>query len=200
MGWTVRGHSVELCSCKMLCPCWLGPEGEPDQGWCSGAFAFDVEEGAADGVELTGTKAVLFAEWPGNFFLGNGKARVYIDEAATSDQQSALEAIFSGKRGGHLEGLFGAVIAEWLPAQTAKIDIEWGESPSVSVGTVGTATLAPMKNPDGQPTTVRGAAAQAGFQLESMDLASSKGSRFADPDLRAWEGDSGTLHKFDWSA
>lgn len=200
MGWNVRGRSIELCSCKMLCPCWLGPEGEPDQGWCGGSFAFDIEEGAADGVELSGTKVILLAEWPANFFLGDGKARLYIGEAATSDQRSALEAIFSGKQGGHLEPLFGAVIAKWLPAQTAKIDIQWGESPSFSVGTVGQATLAPLKNPDGQPTKVQGAIAQAGFQIESMDLASSKGSHFADPDLRAWDGDSGTLHTFAWSA
>ena len=30
MGWQLSGRSVELCSCKMLCPCWLGPEGSPD--------------------------------------------------------------------------------------------------------------------------------------------------------------------------
>ena len=200
MAWNVNGKSLELCSCKMLCPCWLGPEGEPDQGWCSGSFVFDIDQGDADGVELRGCKVVLFAEWPANFFLGNGTARLYIDETASGDQWSALDAIFSGKRGGHLEGLFGAVVSSWLPAKTAKIDIKWDENPSFSVGTVGQATLAPLKNPNGQPTKVQGAAAQAGFQIESMDLASSKGSRFADPDLRAWEGDSGTLHTFAWSA
>jgi hypothetical protein len=184
----------------MLCPCWLGPDGEPDQGWCDGTFAFDIAEGDADGVDLNGRKVALMAEWPGNFFLGGGKARLYIDDGASDDQQGALEAIFSGKRGGHLEPLFGAVISQWLPAQTAKIDMQWGESPSVSVGTIGQATLQPMKNPDGQPTNVRGAAALAGFQIESMDLASSKGSHFSDPDLRAWDGDSGTLHTFAWSA
>jgi hypothetical protein len=200
MAWSVRGKSLELCSCKMLCPCWLGPEGEPDQGWCAGGFAFDIEQGDADGVELSGRKVVLFAEWPANFFLGNGKARLYIDETANDDQRSALEAIFSGKRGGHLEGLFGAVVSSWLPAKTAKIDVSWDENPSFTVGTVGQATYEPLKNPNGQPTKVLGAAAQAGFQIESMDLASSKGSHFADPDLRAWDGDSGTLHTFAWSA
>ena len=32
MSWKVSGRSIELCSCKMLCPCWLGPDGEPDKG------------------------------------------------------------------------------------------------------------------------------------------------------------------------
>ena len=36
--------------------------------------------------------------------------------------------------------------------------------------------------------------------IDSMELASSKGSRWADPDMRTWEGDSGTLHSFNWTA
>ena len=200
MAWKVSGQSLELCSCKMLCPCWLGPEFEADRGWCAGGFAFDVREGDSDGVDLGGTKAFLMAEWPGNFFLGGGKARIYVDESASAEQQRELEAIFSGHKGGHLEGLFAAAVASWLPAKPAKIDIQWGDSPSVTVGEFGKATLAPIKNPMGQPTRVEGAMAQAGFNIDGMELASSKGSRFSDPDMRAWDGDSGTLHKFNWSA
>ena len=199
MAWKVSGQSVELCSCKMLCPCWLGPDGEPDKGWCGGAFAFDIREASSDGVDLGGSNIAFAAEWPGNFFGGNGTARLYIDEGAGADQRRELEAIFSGKKGGHLEGLFGAVITKWLPAQVTKVDIQWGDNPSVTVGSVGQARLQPMKDPAGRPTKVQAAAAQAGFQIDSMDLASSKGSRWSDPDMRAWEGDSGTLHRFNWS-
>ena len=200
MAWNVRGRSIELCSCAMLCPCWLGPEGQPDQGWCGGAFAFDIQEGNSDGVNLAGSKVAFTAEWPANFFGGNGTARVYIDEGANAGQRSELEAIFSGNKGGHLEALFGAVITKWLPAQVTKIEIDWGDNPSLTVGSVGQASLQPIKDPAGRPTKVQGAAAQAGFQIESMDLASSKGSRWSDPELRDWEGDSGTLHVFNWRA
>ena len=31
MSWQLSGRSLELCNCKMLCPCWLGPEGQPEQ-------------------------------------------------------------------------------------------------------------------------------------------------------------------------
>jgi hypothetical protein len=68
------------------------------------------------------------------------------------------------------------------------------------VNGIGQATLQPITNGAGQATQVTGAAAQAGLQFESMDLASSKGSQWSDPDLRRWEGDSGTLHAFNWSA
>src|SRR5262249_19885483 len=49
MAWQLSGRSVELCSCKMFCPCWLGPEGQPDQGWCGSALAFDIQRGSSDG-------------------------------------------------------------------------------------------------------------------------------------------------------
>jgi len=200
MTWKVSGRSMELCSCKMLCPCWLGPDGPPDRGWCGGAFAFEIAEGESDGVVLGGSRVVFAAEWPGNFFAGNGTLRVYIDERANQDQRRELEAIFSGKKGGHLEGLLGAVVTKQLPTQIAKIEMQWGDRPSLTVGTVGRATLQPMKDMAGRPTTVKGAAAQAGFQIDSMDLASAVGSRWTDPEMRAWEGDSGTLHSFSWTA
>src|SRR6185503_13207111 len=129
MTWQLSGKSVELCSCKMLCPCWLGPDGEPDEGWCAGAFAFDIQRGSSDGVNLGGTKVALGAEWPGNFFGGNGKARLYIDDGASTEQRRELEAIFSGRKGGLFEGLFGAVIKTWLPTETTRIEITWGDSP-----------------------------------------------------------------------
>src|SRR5438093_9667809 len=161
MPWNVSGQSVEFCSCKMLCPCWLGPEGEPDQGWCAGVFAFDIQEGKSDGVDLGGTKAAITAEWPANFFGGNGTLRVYLDESASADQRRELEAIFSGSKGGHLAGLWDAVIANRLPARTERIDLQWGENPSVTVGNIGRATLQPVKDPTGQRTKVAGAAAPA---------------------------------------
>ena len=200
MPWQVSGRSLELCSCKMFCPCWLGPEGEPDEGWCGGAFGFDVQRGNSDGVDLGGTTVALTAEWPGNFYAGGGKARLYIDDGASEDQRRELEAIFSGRKGGHLEGLMGAVIDEWLPARVAKVAITWEETPSITVNGIGQATLQPLSDGAGRTTKVTGAMGQAGFQIASMDLASSRGSRWSDPDMRRWEGDSGTLHEFDWHA
>lgn len=200
MAWQLSGRSVELCSCKMFCPCWLGPEGQPDQGWCGAALAFDIQRGSSDGTDLGGTKVALAVEWPGNFFGGNGTARLYIGNNAIAEQRRELEAIFTGKKGGLLQDLWGAVISEWLSTETTDVKIGWGEKPVVSVGNVGQAQLTPLKDQTGRPTKVEGAAAQAAFQFASMDLASSKGSRWSDPKLRQWHGDSGTLHQFNWSA
>ena len=200
MAWQISGRSMELCNCKMLCPCWLGPEGTPDEGWCAGAFGFDIQRGSSDGVDLSGTKVALAAEWPGNFFGGGGTARLYIGDSGSDAQRRELESIFSGKKGGLFEGLWGAVISNWLPSETTKVDIGWGASPSLNVGSFGRATLTPLKDQAGKATRVEGAAAQAAFQLASMDLASSKGTQWSDPNLRPWQGDSGTLHQFSWNA
>jgi hypothetical protein len=200
MAWNLSGQLTEFCSCKLMCPCWFGPAPVPDQGWCSGAILYDIEQGQIDGIDVGGSKVVFAADWPGNFFGGQGTARLYIDDQAGPDQRRELEAVFRGQKGGLLEGLMGAVIAQWLPAQTARIVVQRGATLSLTVGTVGQVTLAPLVDPAGRPTTVQGTAAQAAFQSSSMQLASSQGTRWSDPDLRAWEGDSGTLHTFQWSA
>ena len=200
MAWQMSGRSMEFCSCALMCPCWISPEAKPDEGWCSGTLAFSIEAGECDGVDLAGTSVVLTADWPGNFFGGEGTARLYLDQGASDEQRRELEAVFQGNKGGHLAGLFGAVIAKWLPSETTGVAIDWGGNPSVTVGNVGNATLAPLADPNGQSTRVTGAVAQAGFQFDGMDLASSEGSRWSDPALRSWEGSSGTLHQFDWKS
>ena len=85
-----------------------------------------------------------------------------------------------------------------LPTQVTKIDIQWDDNPSITVGNVASLRLQPLKNQAGGRTKVHGGITMVALQLESMDLASSKDSRWSDPELRPWEGDSGTLHVFNW--
>jgi hypothetical protein len=183
----------------MWCPCWLGPEIEPDQGWCAHTFGFEILKGQSEGVDLSGTTAALTGEWPANFFEGGGKARIYVDETANMDQQRELEAILSGQKTGHLQALWDATVDEWLPATPAGIEISWGDNPSLSVNGFGKATMRPITNGAGKSTIVSGAMSQAGLQIDSMNLASSEGSTWSDPDFRIWQGSSGNIHEFDWS-
>lgn len=200
MAWQISSEMIECCSCKLLCPCWVGPEGEPDRGWCSGSILFNIEQGAVDGVDVGGCRVALEAEWPGNFFRGDGTARLCLDEGSSPEQRQELEAVFSGRKGGLFEGLFGAVFAKWLPAKTVPIHVNRGETLDITVGDIGHVRLKLLADPQGRPVSVNGMQAQAAFQSPSMDLASSKGTRWADPDMRAWEGDSGTLHRVSWSS
>jgi hypothetical protein len=197
MAWNVSGQLLELCNCNVVCGCWFGPT-KPDQGWCGGALIFDISQGTADGVNLTGCKTALAAEWPGDFWSGNGKARVYIDAAATPEQRRELEAIFGGKKGGVPQNVLGGVISQWLSPRTVKIDVRQGDTTSASVGDVGRVSLKRLKDSAGKQTKVQGAAAQGAFEIESMDVASSTGSQWSDPELRNWEGNSGNVMAFSW--
>jgi hypothetical protein len=199
MAWQVTGKWHELCSCNFFCPCWFGPA-EPDKGWCSGTLIFDIEQGNADGVDLGGRAVVFTCDWPGDFWAGNGTARLYLDERATADQRRELEAIFSGRKGGPMEPVAAGVVATWLPAQTAAIAIAWGDTTTATVGDVGRVTSQRLKGGAGEPATVQGAAAMAAFGLERLEVARAAGSHWADPDLREWDADSGTISRFDWRA
>ncbi len=201
MAWNIDATMVELCSCNAMCPCWLGPDTLPDQGWCGGAFLFDIEQGTVDGVDVSGCRAALAANWPGNFFAGNGTARIYLDSAASDAQRNALEAVLSGKKGSVFGAVFGQVIANWLPAKATAITIDRGEALSALVEGAGQARITPYKDASGRTATATGTLAQGALQSPSMEIASAKGSRWTDADFQhSWEGDSGTIHKMHWAS
>jgi len=199
MTWQMDATMLEMCSCKAMCSCWLGPDSVPDEGWCAGALLIDIEKGAIDGQDVGGCRAALAAWWPGNFFAGNGTARLYLDSSASDAQRSALEAVFSGQKGGMFGAVLGPAVAKWLPAKSVPIDIQRGDAPSFSVGDVAKGTLTRYKDGAGNIATVQGTAAQGAFQSTSMEIASAKGMRWTEPEVRSWEGDSGTVHKVRWA-
>jgi len=42
-----RGTFYEACDCYTICPCWTG--GAPDDGGCTGVFAWAIEAGGGKG-------------------------------------------------------------------------------------------------------------------------------------------------------
>jgi hypothetical protein len=198
MAWQMQGRFMESCSCKLWCPCWLGPA-EPDRGWCSGAVIMDIERGDADGLDLSGLKAVFLGDWPKDFASGNGTGQLFLDASASDEQRRVLEAICTGQQGGPWAVVSG-VISHWLPAQTARIDVQSGDRLSVMVEGIGQVHLDPLRDEAGRGVEVRGAAAMAAFDLEMMELAHGDGTRFAAPEMRAWEsGGEGIVTTFAWS-
>ena len=197
MAGTLRGTWYESCSCKIVCPCNIGPA-EPDQGWCSGVLGFVIDSGESNGVDLGGTKLVLHAELPGDFFSGIDKAMLYLDEASSSEQRSELEAVFKGQRGGVMEGING-MIREFLPSKTAAIDIGGGDAPYVKVPGIVDISLQRVKDEAGKQAVLVNAPLSAGFGVDTMELATATGS-VSDPDLRQWETlGNGAAVPFDWS-
>lgn len=199
MGWTMAGRFIDACSCKAVCPCLFGPA-KPDQGWCSGALGFDIREGKSNGVSLAGTKAVMVLDLPGDFAGGNATVRLYIGDDASPKQRSELKDIFQGKRGGGW-GAVAGLVTKWLPVQYTRIDLTGGDQPGFTVPNVGVVALQYMKTADGKKSRVVNPPALAVLGIGSEDMARSDGSRWSDPQMRAWKGGgAGGVARFKMSA
>lgn len=199
MAWQLSGQVLETCSCDMICPCIFGPA-KPDQGWCGGALVFNIEQGNADGVSLSGTRAVLAFDLPGDFFGGNGTGRLYLDESANADQRRELEAILGGQKGGAFAAL-GGVLSKVLPTEVVSIQVSLGDSPGAKVGNVGQISLQYVKTEDGKQASIVNAPLNASFGMESSNLARGNGSSWTDPELRNWQsGGTGSVGQFNLSA
>jgi hypothetical protein len=62
MSFRIAGHYLEVCNCEAICPCRRingVPGGRSTHGVCFGALTWRVEEGHADGVDLSGSGAVM---------------------------------------------------------------------------------------------------------------------------------------------
>lgn len=100
MGYKLEGKVLEVCTCNVSCPCWVG--GDPDGGECKGILAYHMENGTVNGTDVGGRTIVALAHIPGNILQGNWKVRLYIDDKASAAQRDALVNAFSGKLGGPL--------------------------------------------------------------------------------------------------
>ena len=197
MAWRLQGEWIESCSCDMVCRCNFGPEAKADRGWCSVALGLNIRQGSSDGVDLSNVRAVLAGDWPGNFALGDGTARLYLDEGMTPEQRRELEAILSGKKGGVWEAL-AAAMSKTLPTKVGRISLDSGENPSISVSGAGEMKLQRMKDEKGGQTQLVNSPVGTAFGLAVSNLATSAG-RWSDPEMRSWQaGGNGAVVGFDW--
>jgi hypothetical protein len=103
MGWHIRGSYFESCNCDAICPCRRidgVPGGRSTHGVCMGVLSWLIEDGAADGVDLSGLPVAMaityYDDEPGSPWSWI----LYLDEQATDEQRAALEAIYTGRLGG----------------------------------------------------------------------------------------------------
>ena len=145
---------TESCSCKMICPCAMGPA-EPDQAWCSAIQIVEIREGRLDDVDLGGVRYGFAAQLPGDFFSGIDKARLYFDEAKTPPpQRGAIEAIYQGRAGGFWEGL-QEMFADWLSSKVAGIQLSVTDAGvQGSIDVAGELQLTYVRTEDGKQATL----------------------------------------------
>lgn len=99
--WQIRGDYVEACNCEVACQCiWMEP---PDGDTCSVSFVWHIEEGHYDDIDLSGVSVSMIARSEEGVMFDPSVAWhvvLLVDEAASDEQQAAIEDIYLGRAGG----------------------------------------------------------------------------------------------------
>jgi hypothetical protein len=152
MAYQLEGSLLEVCTCNVLCPCWVGED--PDSGTCDSAMAYHFDKGNINGVDVSGLTLGFVLHIPGNILKGNWRAAVYVDEKATEDQEEALLNVFTGKLGGPVADI-AQLVGEVVSVERAPITygVE-GVKGTLKIGQVAEAETEPYKGPTGEVTTL----------------------------------------------
>jgi hypothetical protein len=152
MGYQVEGRLLEVCTCKILCPCWVGED--PDFGTCDGVLAWHYDKGTVNGVDVSGRTFVILTHIPGNILQGNWRIVAYVDEGATDEQRNVLLDMWTGKLGGPVKDL-AALVGEILGVEQVPItfDVQEGQG-QLKIGDAIEAELAPYTGLTGKETTL----------------------------------------------
>lgn len=152
MAYHLAGRLLEVCNCRVLCPCWIGED--PDYGTCKTIVAWHFDEGKVGDVDVSGHTIALIAFVPGNILEGNWRAAVYLDDKVSPAQEEALLSVYTGKLGGPV-GELVKLVGEVVSVEKVPISFEVrGGSGTIRIGDAGYAELEPYKNATGATTTL----------------------------------------------
>jgi hypothetical protein len=152
MAYQLEGKLLEVCTCNILCPCWVGED--PDGGTCDGVLGWHVEKGNIDGTDVAGRSIIILTHIPGNILKGNWRIRVYIDDKATAQQKDALLNVWTGKLGGPMADL-AQLVGEVMAVEQVPITFDVrGAEGTLKVGNAIEAELKPFQGATGKPTAM----------------------------------------------
>jgi hypothetical protein len=152
MPYQLEGRLLEVCTCNVLCPCWVGED--PDGGTCDGTLAWRVDKGSVDGVDVSGRTIVILCHIPGNILKGNWNVRIYVDDQANSAQKDALVNVWTGKLGGPV-GDLAKLVGKVDSIEQAPVTFQvQGVKGTLKVGAAIEASLEPFKGATGKETAL----------------------------------------------
>jgi hypothetical protein len=152
MAYSLQGDLLEVCTCNVLCPCWIGEN--PDGGICQSTLAYRFDRGEIDGVDVGGVVAAGVVHIPGNVLDGSWRRRLYVSDSASDAQAQAVIDLMQGRKGGPLAEL-AKLIGEELEVRRAPITFELDEGAGrFRIEGVLDAEMAPYKGPTGETTTL----------------------------------------------
>ena len=152
MAYHLEGRLLEVCNCRVLCPCWIGED--PDFGTCDTIVAWRVDKGTVDGVDVGGNTIAAVAHVPGNILQGNWTAAIFVDDKASKAQEEALLKVYTGQAGGpvaDLAKLIGTVVS--VERAPIRFDVQGGKG-TVAIGADYYAELEPYVSATGRTTTL----------------------------------------------
>lgn len=156
MGYQLEGRLLEVCDCKVLCPCWIGEDA--DNGTCDAVVAWRVDKGTIDGLDVSGHTLAVLPHIPGNIMQGNWKVAVYVDDGTTPEQQEAMLKVWTGKLGGpvaDLAQLIGEVVAvERAPVTFTVVEGQGRITIGAGAAPVVDAEMGSYTGATGKPTTL----------------------------------------------
>jgi hypothetical protein len=101
--WRLGGTYFEACNCDPICPCRRIDGiagGRSTHGVCAGVLTWLIEEGHAEGTDLSGLPVAVAMRYSDDEPGSPWTWILYLDARATGEQRDALEAIFTGRSGG----------------------------------------------------------------------------------------------------
>lgn len=155
MAWKVKGTYFENCSCEVLCPCIYSSFALPaTHDRCQVLLAFHVEQGEADGTDLSDRTVAILADTPAMMAEGNWRVGVFMDDRASAEQAEKLGAVFSGQLGGP-PAMFAGLTGELLGVVQAKIDYsDDGNHHRLRIGDDVDLEVEDYANPAGEALTI----------------------------------------------
>lgn len=152
MAYDIEGRLLEVCTCNVLCPCWVGED--PDGGTCDSVLAWHIDGGSIEGTDVVGRTIALSVHIPGNVLAGGWKAAVFVDDGSTEEQQAALLKVFTGQLGGGIADL-AALIGEVVSVERVPIAFDVAEGKGhLAVGAIAEADLVAYTGATGKPTVL----------------------------------------------
>ena len=202
--WRITGDQVSSCNCDWACPCQFN-DVKPTHDHCEALFVGQIREGHVGDMQLDGVRWAEAFYWPGPVHLGEGSRMLIVDEAASSEQRSALEQLTDGALGHPFFEIFSSVTPNKYDPVTAPISLEFdrdARTATISIGDLAANSVEPIRNPvSDEPARVR-IDLPNGFEYRQAEVANSTGWYVNGPGPLALRNSRTYTHltPFDWSS
>ena len=154
MAYQLEGQLLEVCTCNILCPCWVGED--PDGGTCDGVLSWHIARAASTARTSRAGRSRSSRTFPGNILEGNWRVVVYVDDGATDEQQQALIDVWTGKLGGPMADL-AQLVGEVIAVERAPVQFQVegkGVAGRFTIGKTIEAELEPFTGATGEPSAL----------------------------------------------